>query len=147
MRKARLKRSPSTDQGTFGILALDDGTTFHSLELPWRNNEHGLSCIPTGTYMFKKVDSPRHGACYMGMHIPGRDAIEIHAANYAGDVTLGFRSDLLGCIALGKEIGPLEIPGPLRQQMCALRSRIAIAEFEANTGLEDLQLTILQGTT
>lgn len=147
MRKATLTRAPSTDQGVFGALVLDDGTIFHSLELPWRNNVHGLSCIPVGTYVFKKVDSPRHGECYMGYDIPGRNAIEIHAANYAGDVALGYRSDLLGCIALGKEVGPLNIPGPLKQQMCLLRSKVAIAEFEANTRFEDLQLTIIQGMT
>ena len=122
---------------------LDDGATFHTLELPWRHNARGMSCVPPGTYLFRQVDSPRHGACYMGVDIPGRSAIEIHAANYAGDVTLGYRSDLLGCIALGKEVGPLEIPGPLRQQLCVLRSRVAIAEFEANTRLADLELTIL----
>lgn len=143
MRKATITRNPSTDQGTFGIMKLDDGTTFHTAELPWRGNAHGLSCIPAGTYMFKKVDSPKHGPCYMGVDIPGRNSIEIHSANYAGDVTIGFRSDLLGCIALGKEVGPLEIPGPLKQQMAVLRSKVAIAEFEANTGLEDLELTIV----
>ncbi len=143
MRKATLTRSPSTDQGTFGTLVLDDGTTFHSLELPWRDNTRGLSCIPAGTYMFKKVDSPKHGECYMGVDIPGRSEIEIHAANYAGDVALGYRSDLLGCIALGKQIGPLAIRGPLRRQMAVLQSKVAIAEFEANTRLEDLELTIV----
>lgn len=145
MRKATLTRSPSTDQGTFGRLVLDDGTAFHSLELPWRDNARGVSCIPAGSYLFRKVDSPKHGACYMGVDIPRRSAIEIHSANYAGDVRKGYRSDLMGCIALGKEVGPLWIPGPLKQQMCVLRSRVAIGEFEANTGLEDLHLTIVQG--
>lgn len=142
MRKAKITRSPSTDQGTFGIMTLDDGTTFHTLELPWRDNAHGLSCIPAGTYICKKVDSPKHGPCYMVMNVPDRDSIEVHACNYGGDVRLGYRSDLLGCIGLGKEIGPLAIPGPHKQQMCILRSKVAIAEFEANTQLEDLELTI-----
>jgi hypothetical protein len=143
MRKATLTRSPSTDQGTFGTLVLDDGTTFHSLELPWRDNARGLSCIPAGTYVFRKVDSPKHGECYQALDVPGRSEIQIHVANYAGDVTLGYRSDLMGCIALGKEVGPLEIPGPLKRQLCVLRSGVAIKEFEANTGLKDLELTIV----
>lgn len=143
MRKATIYRTPSTDQGTFGRLVLDDGSEWHTAELPWRDNHHGLSCVPPGIYLFKKVDSPKHGPCYMGVDIPGRSAIEIHAANYAGDVTKGYRSDLLGCIALGTEVGPLEIPGPLHHQMCVLRSRVAIEAFEKNTGLEDLELTIV----
>lgn len=140
---ATLHRSPSTDQGTFGRFVMDDGTEFHSLELPWRDNRHGLSCIPPGTYTCKWVKSPKHGECYLVTGVPGRSAIEIHAANYAGDVEKGYRSDLLGCIALGTTVGPLEIPGPLHEQLCVLNSRVAIGEFEAKLAKADFQLTIV----
>lgn len=143
MRKATLTRAPSTDHGTFGVLELDDGTKFYTAELPWRDNHHDLSCIPAGTYMFKKVDSPKHGECYMGVDIPGRRAIEIHIANYAGDVTRGFRSDLEGCIALGKTMGLLRAHGHEHYQVVVQQSTVAIHEFTAETRFEDLQLTIV----
>lgn len=140
---ALLTRSPSTDQGTFGILKLDDGTVFHSLELPWKNNEHNFSCIPAGTYTCKWVQSPKHGECYLVTGVPDRQAIEIHSANFAGDVEKGYQSQLLGCIALGLTIGPLEVPGPIHQQLAVLQSKVAIAQFETKQAQQDFQLTIV----
>jgi Family of unknown function (DUF5675) len=144
MRHATLIRSPSTDHGTFGILKLDDGSAFFTAELPWRDNQHDISCIPAGTYTFKKVNSPKHGECYMGVDIPDRNAVEIHVANYAGDVTKGFRSDLEGCIALGKSFGLLRAEGYDKHQIVVQYSSVAIMEFIANTKLEDLQITIVE---
>lgn len=140
---ATLHRSPSTDQGTFGRFVLDDGAEFHSLELPWRDNQHGISCIPPGTYRCAWVQSPKHGECYLVTDVPGRQAIEIHSANYAGDTAKGYVSQLLGCIALGTTVGPLAIPGPLHQQLAVLNSRVAIGEFEAKQAKRDFQLTIV----
>lgn len=138
-----LARSPSTDQGTFGIFRMEDGTEFHSLELPWRDNEHNLSCIPSGTYICKWVQSPKHGECYLITGVPDRQAVEIHSANFAGDVSKGYFSQLLGCIALGMSIGLLEAPGAVKQQMAVLQSKVAIAQFEAKQNKQDFQLTIV----
>lgn len=138
-----LTRSPSTDQGTFGLFKMEDGTEFHSLELPWRNNEHNLSCIPAGTYTCKWVQSPKHGECYLVTGVPDRQAIEIHSANFAGDVEKGYFSQLLGCIALGTTVGLLEVPGAIKQQMAVLQSKIAIAQFEEKQNKQDFQLTIV----
>lgn len=138
-----LTRSPSTDQGTFGMFRMEDGTEFHSLELPWRDNEHNLSCIPNGVYTCKWVQSPKHGECYLITGVPGRQAVEIHSANFAGDISKGYFSQLLGCIALGVSVGLLEVPGAVRQQMAVLQSKAAIAQFEAKQNKQDFQLTII----
>ncbi len=58
MRTANLTSAPSTDQGTFGQLVLDDGATFCIGELPWRGNQHGVSCIPAGTYLCNWCSPP-----------------------------------------------------------------------------------------
>jgi hypothetical protein len=131
-----LTRAPSTDQGIFGTFVLDDGTCFHSLELPWRANKNNVSCIPSGIYTCKWIISPKHGECYQVMDVPGRNMIEIHSANFAGDVTLGYISQLLGCIALGMSVGVLN------GQLAVLNSKGAIASFEAKQGKQDFQLTI-----
>ena len=138
-----LTRSPSTDQGTFGMFAMEDETFFHSLELPWKNNEHNLSCIPAGTYICKWVQSPKHGECYLVTGVPNRQAIEIHSANFAGDISKGYFSQLLGCIALGMSVGSLPIPGPFQLQLAVLQSKAAIAQFEAKQAQQDFQLTIV----
>ncbi len=135
-----LTRSPSTDQGTFGTFVLEDGTSYHSLELPWKGNDHGISCIPPGVYNCHWITSPKHGECYQVMDVPHRDMIEIHSANFAGDSNKGFITQLLGCIALGMSIGILH------GQLAVLNSKGAIASFEAKQNKLDFQLTIREKT-
>jgi hypothetical protein len=136
MRTAVIQRQKTSDNGTFGIFTLDDGVQFVSGELPWRNNEHGKSCIPPGEYLCKWITSPKHGECYEIMNVPWRDDIEIHSANWMGDASKGKLSQLLGCVALGKSFGILE------EQPAILQSKTAISEFETNMKHENFMLTI-----
>ena len=66
--------------------------------------------------------------------------IEIHSANFAGDASKGYISQLLGCIALGLSVGVLN------GQLAVLNSKGAIADFEAKQNKEDFQLTIKEKT-
>lgn len=68
--------------------------------------------------------------------------IEIHSANWMGDVTLRYFNQLEGCIALGKSKGMLAPEGYMAQ-MAILQSKQAIAEFEENMNQEDFELTIV----
>lgn len=138
MRTAILERIETSDYGTFGIFTLDDGTSWHSGELPWNDNEHGTSCIPAGTYRCTWINSPKHGECYQVLDVPGRSMIEIHSANFMGATSKGYACQLLGCIALGKSVGHLEG----REQTALLQSRVAISEFENNMNQADFELTI-----
>lgn len=95
---AQLRRLPSTDQGTFGTLRLG-GQVLRTLELPWRDNRRQRSCIPPGSYRCALVQSPRFGRVYGLANVPGRSHVLIHAANLAGDVELGWSTQLHGCIA------------------------------------------------
>jgi len=142
MRTAVMKTKPSTDDGTFGLIVLDDGLSFATGELPWKNNDHGKSCIPAGTYRCHWIRSPKHGWCYQVMDVPGRDMIEIHSANFMGDVDRGKVSQLLGCIALGLSIGELT-PSPNQEaQTAVLHSKDAIATFDDALQTRDFMLTI-----
>lgn len=99
---AILQREKSTDGGTFGKLTLPDGTSYNTLELAWRNNESGKSCIPPGTYKVETRNSPKFGpGVYEVKNVPGRSAILIHSGNYAGNVDKGQKSNVQGCIMLG----------------------------------------------
>lgn len=150
MRYATLIRNPSTDDGTFGVLLLDNYSTWATGELPQRENKNGLSCIPPvlsgekKTYKCTWFDSPKHGPCYLINEVEGRSMIEIHSANFMGDTSKSKVSQLLGCIALGKSIGKLSPVEGGPSQIAVLQSKLAIKEFETNLKNEDFTLTIIQ---
>lgn len=115
-----LQRFTSTDQGTFGKL-----NHWYTLELPWRNNAPSISCIPAGTYPVTWTWSPRlRKQTYRLLNVSGRSGILIHSSNFAGDTSLGFIAQLLGCISLGEKIGKMD------GQMALLVSRPAVRAFE-----------------
>lgn len=126
---------PSTDEGTHGELTGFD-FEFYSGELPWRNNEPGRSCIPAGTYKCRWQESPRFGWCYEITGVPGRSRVLIHAGNYSGDKAKGKRSDVEGCVLLGKAMGVLN------GQRAVLRSKEAIREFHERMAQQDFDLIV-----
>lgn len=118
-----LMREASTDDGTFGKVTLPDGTSFESLELPWRENKPMVSCIPEGTYVCQSKTSQKFGDVYELKDVPGRAGILIHAGNAAGDESRGRRSDVRGCILLGKS------RSSEGKQKTIAQSREAVREF------------------
>jgi len=91
---AEVIRTKYREDGTFGTLYIDDWPVCSTLELPWVNNESEKSCIPTGQYACKRVNSPKHGDTFEITNVPGRTHILFHGANTM--------SDLLGCIGLAE---------------------------------------------
>jgi hypothetical protein len=136
MRKVMLIRNESGDEGTFGTILTDSGFTCRTGELPWRNNQQGLSCIPEGIYFCSWRLSKRHGLCYHIDSVPNREGIEIHSANFVGDRNMGLKYQVLGCIAIGLGIGKLD------GQKAVLRSRQGLAAFEDEMKCETFELTI-----
>ncbi len=86
--------------GVAGDLHLDEsGEVFcHSLELPWKNNEPNISCLPLGDYVCKVTYSPAFKKdLYLILEpFPHRDGFRIHAANRL--------TELRGCVAFGEKI-------------------------------------------
>ncbi|GGH73400.1 hypothetical protein HNQ91_003647 [Filimonas zeae] len=95
--------------GTNGLLMLDNQLVCYTIELPWRDNEPRVSCIPEGEYPLAKRLSPNHGKCLLLKNVPNRSLILIHPANNA-------IRELQGCIA---PVSKLTGPG------CGDRSRMA----------------------
>jgi Family of unknown function (DUF5675) len=123
-------RTEKSDQGTFGILAA--GFFFcRTLELPYRDNQRGISCIPAGRYdySFENPVSPMGGfQTLLYIHnVLGRDGIFVHAGNFAGDEALGFKSDSDGCPLLGRKTGIY------RGQRIVSHSRPTLREFHRVT--------------
>ena len=120
MKTITLTRTTNTSAGVLGKLSV---LNLHTIELNWRENKRKVSCIPTGTYVCEFKASPKFGMCDHVLNVPDRSAILIHAANFAGLVSLGQRADLEGCIAFGTSTG--ELYG----QPAVLNSKAAIREF------------------
>lgn len=129
-------REPSADDGTFGKFVLPDGTSFESLELPWRENRPMSSSIPEGTYQCVIKTSPKFGEVYELKDVPGRAGVLIHAGNAAGDESKGLRSDVKGCIILGK------VRMAEGTQRTVGQSRQAMREFNDKMGGRPFILTI-----
>lgn len=143
----RVLRGPSSDVGTFSAAVLSDGVRpsidFDIIELPWRANKPNLSCIQVGTYQASVVKSIHFGFdVYLLRGIPGRSNIELHPANWAGDTTLGWYSDLLGCMSPGYEVGELAAPNG-KLQKAVMHSTDAFKELMNFTGGAPLTVQII----
>lgn len=136
MKDVYLERERSTDQGTPSDL-VTNGFSHHALELPWRNNQAEFSCVPPGTYLCKWLHSDHFNRdVYHVLGVPGREAIEIHPANFAGDRLKGFKCELRGCCAPGESFGTLD------HQFAILNSRAMTRDFETLMAGEDFMLHI-----
>ena len=120
--KIHLCRYESTDHGTFGRIQIDN-KYFHTLELPWLNNQQSISWVPNGEYECELYPSSRFGNVYLLHNVPDRSGVLIHQGNFGGNKSKGLKSDIEGCILLGKS------RGVINGQKCVLNSRIAVKEF------------------
>jgi hypothetical protein len=109
--KATLKRE-SHDKYTKGRLTVDNGFACDTLELAWKFNFVGTSCIPVGTYQVIPRKSQKYGNHLHVTNVVGRSAILIHWGNYAGSVNPRTgTTDIRGCILVGKGYADLNADG------------------------------------
>lgn len=139
MKWAVLTRWDQGDQGTFGKM-VTPGLNLYSGELPWRDNQPNLSCIPPGVYNMVWTFSPAFRRwMYLVLGTEPRAGIRAHSANFMGDDTMGYRKQLNGCIALGEKLGWMG------GQKALLLSVSAIRRFEEHMGHESFKLEIVNG--
>lgn len=96
---------------------LDSAGTFiaYTIELPWEQNEVGISCIPEGKYFIRKRYSCKFQWHLEVVGVCGRSLILFHPANNA-------KAELRGCIA---PVCELSGPG------LGLHSRSAFSKLKA----------------
>lgn len=135
MRQVEILRLRRSDQGTEGIL-ISEEFNCKTLELPWRENQRQISCIPPDIYNVEIRISNKYGRVYWIRNVPNRSYILIHSGNYAGDKEKGFKTHVMGCILLGKK------SGFLGKQVAVLNSRIAVRQFMEYMDYEPFQLRI-----
>jgi hypothetical protein len=98
-----------TETETLGILVVTDKQNLifecRTIELPWKENQHNISCIPEGSYIVEKYNSPSKGQCFHIINVTERDSILIHKGNYT--------TDTKGCIIVGKNFQDINGDGHL----------------------------------
>ena len=92
-----LIRDMFTDKSTIGELFVNGERFCDTLELPWKDNQRSISCIPEGQYKVR-MRLPRESATRDYIHllvkdVPSRDYILFHIGNTAKDTR--------GCILVG----------------------------------------------
>jgi len=76
---------------------------FKTLELPWKDNQKRISCIPIGIYNVIRYKSPKFGEVFLLENVSNRSMIEIHYGNYF--------SDIEGCILVGENFKDINKDG------------------------------------
>lgn len=79
-------------EGTNGELYHLGELVCYTIELPWRDNESDVSCIPEGRYRLARRYSERYGDHLLVREVPHRSGILVHPANDA-------LKELRGCLA------------------------------------------------
>ena len=78
--------------GTNGKLECEGKLICNTIELPWKNNERKVSCIPEGKYLLQKRYSKKFKWHIEIVNVSNRNSILFHPANNA-------IKELNGCIA------------------------------------------------
>lgn len=128
----RLIRLTQTEHATFGQLVdADHAVIACTLELPWKDNAKGVSCIPAGQYICRRRFSPKHNCDVFGIEgVPGRSDIEIHIGNRPADTE--------GCVLVGSRFGAV------RGDYGVLNSREAFGRFmDYMRGVVTFPLTVI----
>lgn len=110
--------------GTNGELFLDGNKVCSTIELPWKDNQPQVSCIPEGRYALRKRYSPKLKHHLLVTGVAGRQWILLHAANDA-------LKELKGCIA---PVSFLTGEGKGNQSRKALAKIIVLAYPELEKG-------------
>ena len=67
--------------------------SFCILELPWKDNQRNISCIPKGRYKVVHYSSAKYPDVFEITNVPDRTAILIHSGNY--------NTHTEGCLLIG----------------------------------------------
>jgi len=90
--------------GTNGELFQEGKKVCDTIELPWKDNQRKISCIPEKRYRLQKRYNARFGHHLLVMDVPDRTFILIHAFNNALEESKGCIAPVSQCTGEGKGI-------------------------------------------
>ncbi|MCB2200866.1 hypothetical protein KQI63_15785 [bacterium] len=147
--KALLMRMETGDEGTFGELSIEApqvpqlAFTCRTIELPWRDNAEGKSCIPSGDYRVVTSYSKKFDRyLFEVLDVPGRSGVRIHEMNFAGDESKGFKAESDGCIGVGRVQSIWTPKGYSEPQHAVTRSEDTLVDLHTFCEEYDLDLAI-----
>jgi hypothetical protein len=105
-------------EGTNGALYHGEEPVCYTIELPWRENQQSISCIPEGRYRLARRYSRRFRKHLLVQGVPGRSGILVHPANEA-------LKELRGCVA---PVSGLTSAGKGLQSRAAMRRVLALVD-------------------
>lgn len=134
MKDATLIRLEHGNEETIGVFKLDAKIVCYVLEDPDRDNAPSISRIPEGSYVCKRVMSPRFGDTFEIAGVPGRDLIRFHWGNTHRDTE--------GCPLTGSQVGWFNNEQP--PVRAVLESKKAFRRFMAKLeGIDQFRLNIM----
>ena len=94
-----LRRMWPFEKCTIGSLFIENLFFAFTLEPPWKDNQHEVSCIPQGKYRIQFYPWAKYNSGLFPtlMDVPGRSGIQIHRGNTAADTE--------GCILVARKRG------------------------------------------
>jgi len=138
-----VRRGLSLPWGTPGKLITAEGFVCDTLELPWRDNRRGESCIKSDQYNGWLWESPTFKRPVVRLENKhGRQDCLIHNGNFAGDTLLdidgdGHGGDLVtqvhGCTLVGTGYGDIQNKAG-EMQRGILHSKDTLAELVEHLG-------------
>lgn len=120
MRSAQIVRHYAKD-ATTGFFLWNEKAIAVTLELPWRNNERKISCIPEGLYLCERVRNrtttggTQIDDTFIIANVKDRDGILFHVGNSTKDSN--------GCILIGNNFAIVD------GKQAILNSRIGFGYF------------------
>lgn len=145
MNSVRLQRLQTGDQGTFGRVLVPamsgrPGFALYTGELPDRGNQSDISRVPDGEFdtVWAWSDHFRR-MMYLLLGTDPRAGIRAHSANFMGDLSMGYKRQLNGCIAFGEKVGVMD------GQRALLLSAPAVRRFESHMEQKPFRLEIVSG--
>lgn len=118
-----LLRVSFSENGVLGVLLLNGAPLCFTIEKPWKNNNHFISCVPEGTYKVKRVNHRKFGETYEVTNVPNRAGIFFHCGNYSAETE--------GCILIGDGAnGKKELPVINDSRNAMARFRKSIVEMD-----------------
>lgn len=114
MEKIFLDRERTGKDGTFGGLYRNATRIAHTCELPWKDNENQVSCIPKGVYMVVRRFSDKYKDHFHIKDVADREFILIHTGNTIKDIK--------GCVLVGDAFGRVDdLPAVVASKVCMAR--------------------------
>lgn len=120
MEEVILHRFSKEQNQTIGKLVYKD-VECYTLELPYKNNNRNISCIPVGLYNVERRYSTKYKYHFHITNVPDRSLILIHHGN--------FNYQTRGCILVGEDIADINADGAVDVTNSKATMRLLLKEL------------------